>query len=246
MSGTSYELIGWPSLRTARSQATARAVSLATPYQLGAERARGYSQPPCLTSRQRCTLVAEQHIIIFGLKLASGACIYPQNAGSTRATSSGSGEWELLMPQPIARRVALRAMQLAIVAAGIFVIMMLFSRQAHASTLDTQSPLGSAPSSALSSVGSAVNAVAKPVTSATSAVNAGQQGGSHSGSSGAGNQSSGGSGSSATSPQSTASVVPVAGHATAPVTNTVAPVIKSAAQAISPVASTSTPVAKQT
>ena len=72
------------------------------------------------------------------------------------------------MPQPIAHRVAIRAMQLAIVAAGIFVIMMLFSRQAHASTLDTRSPLGSAPSSALSSVGSAVNAVAKPVTSATS------------------------------------------------------------------------------
>src|SRR5580704_19019620 len=113
-----------------------------------------------------------------------------------------SGEWELLMPQPIARRVALRAMQLAIVAAGIFVIMMLFSRQAHASTVDTRSPLGSAPSSALSSVGSAVNAVAKPVTSVTSAVNVGQQrGGSQSGSSGAsntGNQSSGGSGSSAT------------------------------------------------
>ena len=105
------------------------------------------------------------------------------------------------MPQPIARRVALRAMQLAIVAAGIFVIMMLFSRQAHASTLDTQSPLGSAPSSALSSVGSAVNAVAKPVTSATSAVNAGQQGGgSQSGSSGVGNQSSGGSRNSATAP----------------------------------------------
>ena len=113
------------------------------------------------------------------------------------------------MPQPIARRFAIRAAQLAIVAAGIFVIMMLFSRQAHASTLDTQSPLGSAPSSALSSVGSAVNAVAKPVTSATSAVNVGQQGGgSQSGSSGAGNQSSGGSGSSATAQKPTASAVP--------------------------------------
>ena len=140
------------------------------------------------------------------------------------------------MPQPIARRVALRAMQLAIVAAGIFVIMMLFSRQAHASTLDTQSPLGSAPSSALSSVGSAVNAVAKPVTSATSVVNAGQQGGgSQSGSPAAGNQSSGGSGSSATAQKPTASVVPAAGQALAPVTNTVAPVIKQGAQTPSPV-----------
>ena len=31
------------------------------------KRACGYFQPPCLTSRQRCTLVAGQHIIILGL-----------------------------------------------------------------------------------------------------------------------------------------------------------------------------------
>src|SRR5215469_1875341 len=104
-----------------------------------------------------------------------------------------SGEWELLMPQPIARRVAIRAMQFAIVAAGIFVIMMLFSRQAHASTLDTQSPLGSAPSSALSSVGSVVNSAAKPVTSAASSVTSSLQGGSKSSSSGTGSSATGNS-----------------------------------------------------
>ena len=38
------------------------------------------------------------------------------------------------MPQPIVRRIAHRAVQLAIVAAGIFVVMLVFSRQAHAAT----------------------------------------------------------------------------------------------------------------
>jgi len=48
-----------------------------------------------------------------------------------------SGERGAVMTQPIARRIALRAVQLAIVAAGIFVIMLVFSRQAHAATTDT-------------------------------------------------------------------------------------------------------------
>src|ERR1700722_11071051 len=43
-------------------------------------------------------------------------------------------EWELLMPQPMVRRVALMAMQAALAAAGIFAIMLLFSRPAHAAT----------------------------------------------------------------------------------------------------------------
>ena len=32
-------------------------------------------------------------------------------------------EWELLMPQPMVRRIALRALQAALAGAGIFVIM---------------------------------------------------------------------------------------------------------------------------
>ena len=38
------------------------------------------------------------------------------------------------MPQPIVRRIAHRAVQLAILAAGIFFVMLVFSRQAHAAT----------------------------------------------------------------------------------------------------------------
>src|SRR5215813_4952940 len=66
------------------------------------------------------------------------------------------------MPQPILRRIALRAVQLAIVAAGIFVVMLLFSRQAHAATSDTL------PTSPLSQVTSAVSSAASPVASAVS------------------------------------------------------------------------------
>jgi len=56
------------------------------------------------------------------------------------------------MPQPIVGRIALRAVQLAIAAAGIFVIMLLFSRQAHAAASDTLPP-----ASPLSAVTSAVS-----------------------------------------------------------------------------------------
>src|ERR1700726_1960612 len=41
---------------------------------------------------------------------------------------------ELLMPQPILRHVARRAVQVAIVAAGMLVILLVFSRQAYAAT----------------------------------------------------------------------------------------------------------------
>ena len=39
------------------------------------------------------------------------------------------------MPQPIMRHIARRAMQVAIAAAGILVVLLVFSRQAHAATL---------------------------------------------------------------------------------------------------------------
>ena len=63
------------------------------------------------------------------------------------------------MPQPIVRHIALRAVQGAIVAAGIFIIMMIFSRQAHAAT--TSSP--TIPSAATSAVSGATSA-ASPAT----------------------------------------------------------------------------------
>src|SRR5215471_6580394 len=71
------------------------------------------------------------------------------------------------MPQPILRRIALRAVQLAIVAAGIFVLMLLFSRQAHAATSD------SSPASPPAPVTSAVGSVASPVTSTASRATSG-------------------------------------------------------------------------
>jgi hypothetical protein len=60
----------WGVLASLTGPLTAIAIAgvliLATPLLLPRpRRRRGYSQPPCLTSRQRCTLVAEQHIIIW-------------------------------------------------------------------------------------------------------------------------------------------------------------------------------------
>src|SRR5207237_4819116 len=52
---------------------------------------------------------------------------------------------ELLMPQPILRHIARRAVQVAIVAAGILVVLLVFSRQAHAATSPTSPPAPSAP-----------------------------------------------------------------------------------------------------
>src|SRR5580693_249513 len=73
------------------------------------------------------------------------------------------------MPQPIARRIAHRAVQLAIVAAGIFVIMLVFSRQAHAAT-DPPLPQGPANSSALSPVSTASSVVGSTVNAASHAL----------------------------------------------------------------------------
>src|SRR5579863_7070500 len=67
------------------------------------------------------------------------------------------------MPQPIVRRIAHRAVQLAILAAGIFFVMLVFSRQAHAAT-DSPPPPGSPVSTASSLVGSTVNAASQALT----------------------------------------------------------------------------------
>ena len=72
------------------------------------------------------------------------------------------------MPQPIVRRIAHRAVQLAMVAAGIFVVMLVFSRQAHAAT-DPPPPPGPAHSSALSPVSTASSVIGSTVNAATAA-----------------------------------------------------------------------------
>src|SRR5437763_6520883 len=64
-------------------------------------------------------------------------------------------EQELLMPQPILRHIARRAVQGAILAAGILIVLLVFSRQANAAT---SAPSASAPSAAASA--------ASPVTAA--------------------------------------------------------------------------------
>src|SRR5579872_5562539 len=78
------------------------------------------------------------------------------------------------MPQPIARRIAHRAVQLAIAAAWIFLIMLVFSRQAHAAT-DPPPPSGLADSSALSPVSTAGSVVGSTVNATSNALN-GQSG----------------------------------------------------------------------
>src|SRR5580704_7686824 len=93
------------------------------------------------------------------------------------------------MPQPIVRRIARRAVQLAMVAAGIFVVMLVFSRHAHAAT--DPPPPGPAHSSALSPVSTASSVVGSTVNAASQALTG------HSGPAAAG-ASSGGTGSGAT------------------------------------------------
>src|SRR6201989_956004 len=68
------------------------------------------------------------------------------------------GGGELLMPQPILRYIARRAMQVAIAAAGILVVLLVFSRQAHAAT--------SVPSATPTPSASSAPAAPAPVASA--------------------------------------------------------------------------------
>ena len=73
------------------------------------------------------------------------------------------------MPQPILRHIARRAMQVAIAAAGILVVLLVFTRQAHAATLaPSAAPTPSA--SSAPAVAAPVASAAAPVTSAASAV----------------------------------------------------------------------------
>ena len=67
------------------------------------------------------------------------------------------------MDQPIARRVALRAAQFAMAAAGILFLLLLFSRQAHAAD---------GPPSALGDVTSTVSAVTGSAPSASTVTSA--------------------------------------------------------------------------
>jgi len=55
-------------------------------------------------------------------------------AGTRAKVWSLPGGAELLMPQSILRRIAHRAVQVAILAAGILTILLVFSRQADAAT----------------------------------------------------------------------------------------------------------------
>src|SRR6266576_3341325 len=77
-------------------------------------------------------------------------------------------ERELLMPQPILRHIARRAVQGAILAAGILIVLLVFSRQANAAT---SAPSASAPSAAASAA-SAVTSVAAPAASSAPASSA--------------------------------------------------------------------------
>src|ERR1700733_83574 len=68
------------------------------------------------------------------------------------------------MPQPMVRRIALRALQAALAGAGIFVIMLLFSRPADAATAALP-PLTSTQTTA-GSTAAGVGSGADPIASA--------------------------------------------------------------------------------
>src|SRR6185437_8139479 len=82
--------------------------------------------------------------------------------------------WELSMSQPLAYRVAVRAAQFAIAAAGIIFLLLLFSRQAHAATGDghpgTGSAAGSVTALAAGSHGAATPASGDPLGGAAAAL----------------------------------------------------------------------------
>src|SRR5207248_11698568 len=96
-----------------------------------------------------------------GQKLGS-TCWFGTAVDGHYASRSGSfpAERELLMPQPILRHIARRAVQVAIVAAGILVVLLVFSRQAHAATSPTAAPSAPAPSPAPSAPAPAPSAPA--------------------------------------------------------------------------------------
>src|SRR3984885_13964392 len=75
---------------------------------------------------------------------------------------------ELLVPQLIVRRIAHRAMQFALLAAGILTILLVFSRQADAATATptAASPAATCPTSASSLLPAAVTCATSTVTSA--------------------------------------------------------------------------------
>src|SRR3954453_22450467 len=64
--------------------------------------------------------------------MGASACFRPLMRGTSSRVRSCPVGWELLMPQPLMRHIARRAVQGAIVAAGILVVLLVFSRQAHA------------------------------------------------------------------------------------------------------------------
>src|ERR1700759_4380691 len=101
-----------------------------------------------------------------------GALMGGIGAGSGPVCPGGE---ELLMPQPILRYIARRAMQVAIAAAGILVVLLVFSRQAHAATSApsaTPTPSASLAPAAPAPVASAAAPVTSPASAAAPAPSA--------------------------------------------------------------------------
>ena len=110
-----------------------------------------------------------------GLKYIAPARFGPLVVGISGRVRSSPAEWELLMPRPILRHIARRAVQGAILAAGILIVLLVFSRQANAATSAPSASVPSAAASAASSVTAAAprhGSAAAPVTSSAPAPSA--------------------------------------------------------------------------
>src|SRR5437762_538868 len=105
--------------------------------------------------------------------MGSPACFGSLMRGTLSRVRSIPVLGELLMPQPILRHIARRAVQVAIVAAGILVVLLVFSRQAHAATSApsavASAPSPSAPAPVTSAAAPATSAATPVVSAATSA-----------------------------------------------------------------------------
>src|SRR5512142_656128 len=101
----------------------------------------------------------------FGSKMAGKAVKAVFLSGTDGSGLSLPTERELLVSQATLRHIARRAVQVAILTAGILAVWLVFSRQAHAATVPSSPPLG-APATAATTAATAPSSAPAPAAAA--------------------------------------------------------------------------------